>query len=95
MRYIIIPLLFLLSACTDVSRDTQQEKIRTLESRVSDLERENANLREENTLLSQGGIVPEGSSDTSLESLMPAGTTYEESSNASCIAKAQEHFIEK
>ena len=78
----------LLSACT---LQTENTEVELLKAQITKLQQENANLREENTLLKAGG-KPQ-SVNVSDNSIFPAGTTFEESNNQDCLKKAYDHFI--
>jgi hypothetical protein len=88
-KYLIFVCLLLLSACSIGTKESPQ--IQSLQSQITELQRENANLREENTLLKAGG-TPQNV-NVSDSSLFPAGTTFEESNNQECLKKAYDRFI--
>lgn len=87
---LLIPFI-ILSSCTLMAEPDETVHIQTLEKQVADLKRENANLQEENNLLKAGGTPP--STTVMDNSMFPAGTTFEESSDADCLQKAKDKFI--
>jgi hypothetical protein len=86
---LLIISIFVISACSIGTKESSQ--IQSLQAQITELQRENANLREENILLKAGG-TPQ-SVNVSDSSIFPAGTTFEESNNQECLKKAYDHFI--
>jgi hypothetical protein len=77
------------SACSIGTKESPE--IQSLQVQIAKLHRENASLREENTLLKAGGTPQDV--NIADNSILPAGTTFEESNNQDCLKKAYDHFI--
>lgn len=84
--------LSIFSSCTiNTEKPNETAHIQALEKQVAELKQENANLQEENTLLKAGWTPP--NTTVMDNSLFPAGTTFEESSDTQCMQQAKDKFI--
>lgn len=87
----LISLVILSSCAFTAEKPDETAHIQALEKQVAELKQENANLQEENTLLKAGWTPP--STTVMDNSLFPAGTTFEESSDTQCMQQAKDKFI--
>ncbi|NRH20958.1 hypothetical protein HOO68_02860 [Candidatus Gracilibacteria bacterium] len=106
--FLLIPIL-LISSCTNSGNNETTTKIQSLETKIITLETENknlkvenANLKEENNLLKAGGLPPDGNQPTALPpgvssmtdgSMLPDGTTFEETNTTECLQKIHETYL--
>lgn len=87
----ILSILFLTACIQEVPKDDSSE-VKNLRQQVDSLKAENANLREENTLLKAWGN-PTTIQSSWWSGAWDDGTTYEEWNYPSCMKKAYDEFI--
>lgn len=99
MKYLLLFLILTLSSCVQSQSIEKDIKIIELEKQIQELKIENANLKENQSLINAWWIPSEIQSTqlswwtTVINPLFPEWTTFEETDSTECMRKAYNDYI--